>query len=278
MSSNVINNDLIAKLVELGFNEFVFTDVHLKNDVLGNKSIRVYIDADARSGAFYAYSLAKQNRKVSLFVSEEQLTDAYTAIMESYMQSIGFVIIAYNSTGYRSTLFLRRCTNSIEELNSQEDIIQFLFDANINRPLVIKVNQKVVEPKFDYSIIIENVRKVNSEVSLFAYNAKNETVINIEQQYASCVLTKYVGYLTGSKGKSILMIPERLLLLDLNIFSIRNFPQSFKLIVKTENEVISSKCKDWIESNRVSVRIAKDKLPDAIIELLSISSPQVLFV
>lgn len=268
--------NILRGLPNLNGYNIVLTNPELLNSA--NINYNVHVDVDPRSATFYAYSIAKLNNgKALLVLSEEQLTDAYTALTESWMQSVGFPIIVYNSTNLRNTMFLERCTEDIIESEDVELIVESLC-KHYSAPYLIKTRESLVEEKNTIPSDIQKYAVNNPQIKIITYNSDQDGLISVAPKYKSGIITKYIGYVVGSSRTCILVIPEKLLAIEANSFTIRDLPKAFKLVVLGDKSGLFGKLTNWIAENSVNVLQSCADIQNDIAQLVQTNSPTVLYI
>ena len=215
---------------------------------------------DARSATFEAFGIIKMSEKpVALIVKEDELSSVLTAVTEAWLQRKDLILITINGNLYQHYDYLDRCLMSSALLlqNSNEDELvqemQLRHGPHLLRTALLLEEENPV----DYSNIIQELDNGLSDNDVvFCYNptqvsGTHNRAISLQHRY--CVISKYVGYLLGCKGKAVLCIPENLLAYDSNIFNFRNLPSTFFVVVVADGSRILSKLSPWIESNGISV-------------------------
>ena len=215
---------------------------------------------DARSATFEAFGIIKMSEKpVALIIKEDELSSTLTAVTEAWLQRKDMILITINGNLYQHYDYLDRCLMSsvllLEDSNENELVqeMQLRHGPHLLRTALMLEDEKPVE----YSNILEELEgclAVNDVV--FCYHPTKifgNHNIAITHQHRYCVISKYVGYLLGCKGKAVLCIPENLLAYDSNIFNFRNLPSTFFIVVVADGSRTMRKLSPWIESNGISV-------------------------
>lgn len=227
---------------------------------------------DVRSATFYAYGEAKLLDKPVLIVLDERfIASTYTGLTEAWMQRIPVCVLAYNCEGYKSTLYLEKCTDIILCLDGKSDdkyIVKKAFQCH--GPSIVKCDAFIQSNnKEDYSDIFDLLSQSGCNDIVHCYEPSpydgSLRVAVISEKYKYGILSKYIGELLGGKD-SILCIPDYLLNLESNAFVQRIIPQSFKLIVKETNKELCDRFDSWISSN--SFTIFREKTSKECVEKL----------
>ena len=119
-------------------------------------------------------------------------------------------------------------------------------------------NPLKLEEKSDYANIINILNDiVKDKVDVFAYNTENESnnnikIMNIESKYKYGILSKYMGYITAKKQKSLIVLPYELLKIDLNIFNNRYINENVKIVVNKEKGQTNN-IEEWIKDNNIEI-------------------------
>lgn len=276
---------ILQELKHTGYANIVYSDENLEENLysLFEKNNTHYI-TDVRSATFYAFGEAKTLcRPVVLLVDERFISNCYTALMESWMQRIKIVVVAYNSEAYKTTLYLERCLDYVAEIKDDKCISEIVTKVNhVNGPVLIKVVDNVDDNKtIDYSAILDALSNLENYSGILCYNASKESlssshITNIEVRYKYGILSKYIGMLMSEK-QYILCMPDNLLLLESNVFCLRNFPTTFKLIaLKTEKRSVE-KMHSWAQSNNINI-VQIDSYSALSAEIKNTTKPSILCV
>lgn len=210
---------------------------------------------DVRSATFFAYGQSKLlGSPVLLVLDERFIASTYTGLTEAWMQRIQVCVLAYNCNGYKNTLYLEKCTDTILCLDGKtddRDIVKKAFQCH--GPSIVKCDAFIQSNnKEDYSDIFDLLSQSGYKDIVHCYEPSpydgNLRVTVISEKYKYGILSKYIGELLGGKD-SILCIPDHLLNLESNAFVQRIIPQSFKLIVKETNKELCDRFESWITSN-----------------------------
>lgn len=237
---------------------------------------------DVRSATFFAFGEAKLLCKpVLVCVDERYIASAYTSLTESWMQRIPVCVLAYNSTGYRSTMYLEKCTDEIQMINHEKDIDPVVSEAlSCKGPTLVKYTGCVTTPqkKLDYSKILRLIRDKKPDTKVYCYEPEAMTsdthIESISERHKYGVFSKYIGSLLGGED-AILCIPDYLMLLESNAFVLRNIPSTFKLVVKEAKGNICSQFVPWMESNHFNVLNGKT-LEENIESMSTSNNPSVI--
>lgn len=237
---------------------------------------------DARSATFEAFGIIKMSEKsVALIVKEDELSSTLTAVTEAWLQRKNLILITINGNLYQHYDYLDRCLMSSALLlqNSNEDELVQKMQLRHGPHLLRTALMLEEEDPVDYSNIIQELENSLSENDVvFFYNptqvlGTHNRAISLQHRY--CVISKYVGYLLGCKGKIVLCIPENLLAYDSNIFNFRNLPSTFFVVVVADDSRTMSKLSPWIESNGINVIQTESADYSA---LLSDNNPKLVYI
>lgn len=218
---------------------------------------------DARSAIFYALGKENLNKKCIILIEGNNIQNVLTGITETWFQKLNIFIIAlYTKFDDIKTDFLHRVIPNIihiynEDYEEYETMIANAATSLFPSLVTLKYNIKVENYKYDNLLILLN-KILNEDDEVFLYNMeKNEKkynfkINNINEKYKYCVISKYMGYIVGKKKKSILCIPAKLFLLDLNIFNNRYVNKNFKVILYGCEELGKEKqSESWINYNKI---------------------------
>ena len=215
---------------------------------------------DARSATFEAFGIIIISEKpVALIVNEDELSSTLTAVTEAWLQRKDLILITINGNLYQHYDYLDRCLMSSALLlhDSNEDELVQEMQLRHGPHLLRTALMLEEEMPIDYSnILLKLEGSLYDNEVVFCYHPTKMSgthVVSIPQQHRYCVISKYVGYLLGCKGKTVLCIPENLLAYDSNIFNFRNLPSTFFVVVVADSSRTMCKLSPWIESNGISV-------------------------
>ncbi len=218
---------------------------------------------DLRSATFFANGEVNSNNKpVILIINGEYLANIYTGITEAWFQRSNINIISiFEKYDDIKIEYLRRCIPDILTIYEEnieeykETIYKFI---NNNMPSLINIKYMLKsEEKVDYTNItniLDNI--VKNKVDVFTYNSENKSknninIMNIERKYKYGVLSKYMGYVSAKKQKTLIILPYELLKIDLNIFNNRYINKNVKIIINKKKE--QSNIKEWIKDNDIEI-------------------------
>lgn len=218
---------------------------------------------DLRSATFFANGEVNSNNKpVILIINGEYLANIYTGITEAWFQRSNINIISiFEKYDDIKIEYLRRCIPDILTIYEEnieeykETIYKFI---NNNMPSLINIKYMLKsEEKVDYTNItniLDNI--VKNKVDVFTYNFENKSknninIMNIERKYKYGVLSKYMGYVSAKKQKTLIILPYELLKIDLNIFNNRYINKNVKIIINKRKE--QSNIKEWIKDNNIEI-------------------------
>jgi len=218
---------------------------------------------DLRSATFFANGEVNSNNKpVILIINGEYLANIYTGITEAWFQRSNINIISiFEKYDDIKIEYLRRCIPDILTIYEEnieeykETIYKFI---NNNMPSLINIKYMLKsEEKVDYTNITNILDSiVKNKVDVFTYNSENKSknninIMNIERKYKYGVLSKYMGYVSAKKQKTLIILPYELLKIDLNIFNNRYINKNVKIIINKKKE--QSNIKEWIKDNDIEI-------------------------
>ena len=221
------------------------------------------ISNDLRSATFFANGEVNSNNKpVILIINGEYLANIYTGITEAWFQRSNINIISiFEKYDDIKIEYLRRCIPDILTIYEEnieeykETIYKFI---NNNMPSLINIKYMLKsEEKVDYTNITNILDSiVKNKVDVFTYNSENKSknninIMNIERKYKYGVLSKYMGYVSAKKQKTLIILPYELLKIDLNIFNNRYINKNVKIIINKRKE--QSNIKEWIKDNNIEI-------------------------
>ena len=252
-------NSVLKQCFLKGVESIVITDsnqaMHIDKEY---QSAVVECVNDVRSATFYALGLSKQKcNPVVLIIDEDYISNTYTGLTEIWFQRIPVIVLAYNSKNIYATKYIDRCVDktywieNIEDSGNLDNQLEELVG-----PILIRIPRfSIPENEINYYEMIRDI-KMHSDRCILLYNpAKDsigENIDVIDPSHKYCLVSKYVGTLRGGQNR-ILCMPESCLLLDTNIYNMRNFPSNFYLCVKSEDGSNIAKIKDWVENNKIQV-------------------------
>ena len=218
---------------------------------------------DLRSATFFANGEVNSNNKpVILIINGEYLANIYTGITEAWFQRSNINIISiFEKYDDIKIEYLRRCIPDIltiyeENIEEYKETI-YKFITN-NMPSLINIKYMLKsEEKVDYTNITNILDSiVKNKVDVFTYNSENKSknninIMNIERKYKYGVLSKYMGYVSAKKQKTLIILPYELLKIDLNIFNNRYINKNVKIIINKKKE--QSNIKEWIKDNDIEI-------------------------
>ena len=219
--------------------------------------------SDLRSATFFANGeVNSDNKPVILIINGEYLANIYTGITEAWFQRSNINIISiFEKYDDIKIEYLRRCIPDILTIYEEnieeykETIYKFI---NNNMPSLINIKYMLKsEEKVDYTNITNILDSiVKNKVDVFTYNSENKSknninIMNIERKYKYGVLSKYMGYVSAKKQKTLIILPYELLKIDLNIFNNRYINKNVKIIINKRKE--QSNIKEWIKDNNIEI-------------------------
>jgi hypothetical protein len=284
--------DLIRIMKDIGIKSVIISD-EIK-DCLPLECLNTFdvtVNNDARSAAFYAYGKAQnENRPTALFVWESQLTHCYTALTEAMFQHVSFLVISITDTVRTVNHdYLHACIAAEFYIYSREDVYVFenskqelgtkhgpiLINTLVTVLPSVSRNKKVLSDISQRGITDTDVVMCHADYCLEGTFRCKTVTYTEEQRYG--VISKYMGYLLGSKTRCILLMPVEFLKYDLNILNNRYLDNRFKVFLIAENGIGQSH-QNWITSNGIHYSEVHGLDSVAIEKSLSSDNPEMCFV
>lgn len=213
---------------------------------------------DARSAAFYALGIAvKKCQPVILVVPGQYLVSTYTAITEAWFQKANVIVVAlFDKVSEVKTAWMDRCVLRTVTYGTDE---QAAFGEALNEvrgipgPILLNlVGCSLEEAPVDYSPVVNALRTVAADTTIWAYHPKNKddkALIAVPSKDKYGVLSKYIG-MSAVANAGILLCPARCALLDMNIFRTRYANANMKIILLDEDGKLEGLNVDrWVISN-----------------------------
>ena len=130
---------------------------------------------------------------------------------------------------------------------------------------------------------LDEILNKQDEIILYNHNKEIETkkynLKNIEAKYKYGIISKYMGYIEGSKKKKILCIPAKVFLLELNILNNRYINENFKIILFNCNIDLKEKSiKNWANSNNIKLMKAKKYDKDILYDFINQKEATILLM
>ena len=264
MLREILNLFLEKEIKDIICTEDILNDIDISDKAYINASFNLQIFNDLRSATFFSNGEVNGNNEpVILIVNGEFLPNIYTGITEAWFQRSNINIIAiFEKYDDIKVEYLERCIPDIltiydDSIEEYRNIIYKFIDNNLPSMINIKYALKL-EEKSDYANIINILNDiVKDKVDVFAYNTENESnnnikIMNIESKYKYGILSKYMGYITAKKQKSLIVLPYELLKIDLNIFNNRYINENVKIVVNKEKGQTNN-IEEWIKDNNIEI-------------------------
>ena len=264
MLREILNLFLEKEIKDIICTEDILNDIDISDKAYINASFNLQIFNDLRSATFFSNGEVNGNNEpVILIVNGEFLPNIYTGITEAWFQRSNINIIAiFEKYDDIKVEYLERCIPDIltiydDSIEEYRNIIYKFIDNNMPSMINIKYALKL-EEKSDYANIINILNDiVKDKVDVFAYNTENESnnnikIMNIESKYKYGILSKYMGYITAKKQKSLIVLPYELLKIDLNIFNNRYINENVKIVVNKEKGQTNN-IEEWIKDNNIEI-------------------------
>ena len=254
------------------------------NDYFSKETIN-----DSRSATFFSLGKENLHRKSIVIINGNELQNILTGITETWFQKLNIIVIAlYKKYDDIKTDFIHRVIPNIVKIyedNYKEYESLILKAAKSYSPTLITLKYELLDIKYNYNNLIRSIEKIlNSEEEVILYNmadsVENKKIIikNIESKYKYCMVSKYMGYIIGKRKKTLLCMPAKLILLDLNILNNRYIDDNFKIILFEYNKIEEKLLENWIDYNKIKT-ISTNNLDENIInEFWNLKEPTVLLV
>lgn len=286
--------DILETLKVRGYNDIVYTfdiesEIKESDKEYINNKFQINNIKDVRSATFYALGKENLNQKCIVLVNGDDLQSILTGITETWFQKLNvFVIALYKKYDDIKTDFIHRVMPNIIKIYDEDfsKYRPFIVKAiNKYTPSLITLKYDIVDIEYDYNNFIKMLKEIlKNDDEVFCYNPVNVVDINfniksIKSKYKYCIISKYMGYITGIKKKSLLCIPAKLLLLDLNILNNRYINENFKVILFNAEEIKKDNTLEkWIESNNIKSKCINKIDKDALNEFWNLEKPAILLV
>lgn len=290
MLKNVLNT-----LKENGYNEIVYTfgieeSIREEEKRYINEKLSVNKVNDARSATFYALGKENLHNNCIVLINGDEIQNILTAITETWFQKLNIVIIAlYKKYDDIKTDFLRRAIPNIvniyeEDYKAYETSI--IKATKAYSPTLITIKYNLMLPDYNYNNLTKKLNKFlkqDDEVFLYSINENTERcnfkIRDINEKYKYCIVSKYMGYIVGCKRKTLLCMPAKLLLLDLNILNNRYIDKNLKIILFNYNELgKETLLKDWCNCNKIKTIEADNILEKQLEEFWNEEEPTLLLL
>ena len=286
--------DILETLKAKEYNNIIYT-FDIKSEI--KESDKEYINnnfqinniKDVRSATFYALGKENLHKNCIILVNGDDLQSTLTGITETWFQKLNiFVIALYKKYDDIKTDFIRRVMPNIikiydEDFSEYEPLI--LKAIAQCTPSLITLKYDIVEIKYDYNDFIKLLSKIlKNGDEVFCYNSNNMlennfNIKSIKSKYKYCIISKYMGYIIGTKKKSLLCMPAMLLLLDLNILNNRYINENFKVILFNVEEIKEDDTLEkWIENNNIKSKCINKIDENVLNEFWNLEEPAILLV
>ena len=286
--------NILETLNKQGYKDLIYTfdiesslneeDKIFINDYFSKETIN-----DSRSATFFSLGKENLHRKSIVIINGNELQNILTGITETWFQKLNIIVIAlYEKYDDIKTDFIHRVIPNIVKIyedNYKEYESLILKAAKSYSPTLITLKYELLDIKYDYNNLIECTEKIlNSDEEVLLYNmtdsVENKKIVikNIESKYKYCIISKYMGYIIGKRKKTLLCMPAKLILLDLNILNNRYIDENFKIILFEYNKIEEKLLENWIDYNKIKT-ISTNNLDENIInEFWNLKEPTVLLV
>ena len=286
--------NILETLNKQGYKDLIYTfdiesslneeDKIFINDYFSKETIN-----DSRSATFFSLGKENLHRKSIVIINGNELQNILTGITETWFQKLNIIVIAlYEKYDDIKTDFIHRVIPNIVKIyedNYKEYESLILKAAKSYSPTLITLKYELLDIKYNYNNLIRSIEKIlNSEEEVILYNmadsVENKKIIikNIESKYKYCMVSKYMGYIIGKRKKTLLCMPAKLILLDLNILNNRYIDDNFKIILFEYNKIEEKLLENWIDYNKIKT-ISTNNLDENIInEFWNLKEPTVLLV
>lgn len=286
--------DILETLKAKGYIDIIYT-FDIKSEI--KESDKEYINnnfqinniKDVRSATFYALGKENLHKNCIILVNGDDLQSTLTGITETWFQKLNvFVIALYKKYDDIKTDFIRRVMPNIIRIYDEDfsEYKSLILKATAHcTPSLITLKYDTVDIEYDYNNFIKLLSKIlKKDDEVFFYNPNNVlnnnfNIKSIKSKYKYCIISKYMGYITGIKKKSLLCIPAKLLLLDLNILNNRYINENFKVILFNAEEVKEDDTLEkWIENNNIKSKYINKNDEDVLNEFWNLEEPAILLV
>ena len=286
--------NILETLNKQGYKDLIYTfdiesslneeDKIFINDYFSKETIN-----DSRSATFFSLGKENLHRKSIVIINGNELQNILTGITETWFQKLNIIVIAlYEKYDDIKTDFIHRVIPNIVKIyedNYKEYESLILKAAKSYSPTLITLKYELLDIKYNYNNLIRSIEKIlNSEEEVILYNmadsVENKKIIikNIESKYKYCMVSKYMGYIIRKRKKTLLCMPAKLILLDLNILNNRYIDENFKIILFEYNKIEEKLLENWIDYNKIKT-ISTNNLDENIInEFWNLKEPTVLLV
>ena len=263
MLRKILNLLLEKQIKDVVCTEDILKSIDSQDKEYIEANFNMQIFNDLRSATFFSNGeVNSSNKPVILIIAGEFLPNIYTGITEAWFQRSNINIISiFEKYDDIKIEYLRRCIPDILTIYEEnieeykETIYKFI---NNNMPSLINIKYMLKsEEKVDYTNITNILDSiVKNKVDVFTYNSENKSknninIMNIERKYKYGVLSKYMGYVSAKKQKTLIILPYELLKIDLNIFNNRYINKNVKIIINKKKE--QSNIKEWIKDNDIEI-------------------------
>ena len=277
--------DVLNTLKDNGYKNLIFTqdiEESLQNEEKEyiEKEFQKINIGDVRSATFFALGKENLHNNCIIIVNGEEIQNILTGITESWFQKLNvFVIALYSKYDDIKTDFLRRVMPNIIQIYDED---YKYYENSINKamktnyPSLITLKHEIKSIQYNYENLLKYFDEIiNEQDELILYNSnkniemKKYKLNNIEAKYKYGIISKYMGYIEGSKKKKILCIPAKVFLLELNIVNNRYINENFKIIIFNCNKDLEdNSIENWVNNNNINTikvnEYNKEKLYDFV--------------
>lgn len=286
--------DILETLKAKGYIDIIYT-FDIKSEI--KESDKEYINnnfqinniKDVRSATFYALGKENLHKNCIILVNGDDLQSTLTGITETWFQKLNvFVIALYKKYDDIKTDFIRRVMPNIIRIYDEDfsEYKSLILKATAHcTPSLITLKYDTVDIEYDYNNFIKLLSKIlKNGDEVFCYNSNNMlennfNIKSIKSKYKYCIISKYMGYIIGTKKKSLLCMPAMLLLLDLNILNNRYINENFKVILFNVEEIKEDDTLEkWIENNNIKSKCINKIDENVLNEFWNLEEPAILLV
>lgn len=258
----MVTLDRILDVLEsLGIKELIVADTAI--DFLGEKqkeSFKYSFIADVRSAGFFALGKTQTLQQgVALLVESKYISHLYTSMVEIWFQQMPVVVIVLDTNDDFDYSLLHRCVRQAKDYRDSEDYKELTIADNGPTLLIIHAanSEQVVD--------ISSVKKLLP---------KDAQIYKPTDKYGA--ISKYVGFLYGTKNEVYCLIPLSWVKFDLNIFNNRNLDKRFKLILHGEMADIPCELEQWLTSNQIE--LIDGSIKEGMDEFVNNNRPSVIII
>lgn len=290
MLKNVLNT-----LISNGYKNIIFTQgieeclQDEEKEYIEKEFTSENID-DVRSATFFALGKENLHSNCIIIVNGEEIQNILTGITETWFQKLNvFVIALYSKYDDIKTDFLRRVVPNIIQIYDEDySYYENSIDKAIktNYPSLITLKHEIKNVQYNYKNLLKYFDEIlNEQNELILYNSNKNVemtkykVNNIEAKYKYGIISKYMGYIEGSKKKKILCIPAKVFLLELNILNNRYINENFKIIIFNCNKDLKdNSIENWVNNNNIKSMKAEMYNKETLYDFISKKEATILLV